>query len=57
MNCLFFKVLASPFAVGVLTLKPPWAFVSLFFYYLTGKTMQNIFDAIASQEVGTSPDQ
>lgn len=57
MNCLFFKVLASPFAVGVLTLKPPWAFVSLFFYYLTGKTIQNIFDAIASQEVGTSPDQ
>ena len=29
--------LASPFAVGVLALNPPFAFVSLFLYYLIGK--------------------
>ena len=31
------QILSSPFAFGVLAFDPPWAFASLFFYYLLGK--------------------
>ena len=32
----FLQILSSPFAFGVLALDPPWAFASLFVYYLLG---------------------
>ena len=31
-------ILSSPFACGVLAFEPPWAFISLFLYYLTAET-------------------
>ena len=39
MNYLlkFVQILSSPFAFGVLAFDPPWAFASLFFYYLLGR--------------------
>ena len=33
----FLQILSSPFAFGVLALDPPWAFASLFCYYLLGR--------------------
>ena len=40
---LSFQILAVPFSVGVLNLDPPFAFVSLFCYYLLGNTTSLLF--------------
>ena len=36
-NILLLQIAAAPFSVGVLYLDPPFAFVSLFCYYLLGR--------------------
>ena len=37
MQFLLIQIIAFPFGSGLLLMSPPWAFVMLALYYLTGK--------------------
>ena len=48
---LLYQLLAAPFLFGTLYLKPPWAFLSLLFSYLTGEMWFAVALAVAMEMV------